>query len=192
MHRSAPEWHTQGLDYLETADAQDAHAAIRREKREPRAGLEPLSFWLIGIYCLAVFFAGFYFGRYSGGLTGDSLDPMESSQFATKYTSALRPSERMAELAHVSASSSAKARAPGIVKVVIHNMKFNPPTVEVKRGNAVEWQNDDLTPHTATSASFDSASIEPDKSWSYTFTEPDNVSYACTFHPEMKGTIIVR
>ena len=40
-----------------------AHAAIQREKREPRAGLEPLSLWLIAIYGLAIFFGGAYLGR---------------------------------------------------------------------------------------------------------------------------------
>jgi len=37
----------QGMDYGETSDVQEVHAAIQREKREPRVGLEPLSIWLI-------------------------------------------------------------------------------------------------------------------------------------------------
>ena len=48
----------QGTDYGETADVQQVHAAIQREKREPRVGLEPLSIWLIAVYGLAVFFGG--------------------------------------------------------------------------------------------------------------------------------------
>src|SRR5437868_13500299 len=66
----------QGMDYGETADVQEVHAAIQREKREPRVGLEPLSIWLIAVYGLAVFFAGAYLGRYSGSFSGDSLDPL--------------------------------------------------------------------------------------------------------------------
>jgi mono/diheme cytochrome c family protein len=62
------------MDYSESEDVQQVHAAIQREKREPRVGLEPLSIWLIGIYGLAVFFGGAYLGRYSGGFTADSLD----------------------------------------------------------------------------------------------------------------------
>ena len=42
----------QGMDYGETGDVQQAHAAIQREKREPRVGLEPLSIWLIAVYGL--------------------------------------------------------------------------------------------------------------------------------------------
>jgi mono/diheme cytochrome c family protein len=65
----------QGMDYGETEDVQQVHAAIQREKREPHAGLEPLSLWLIAIYGLAIFFGGAYLGRYSGTFGGDGLDP---------------------------------------------------------------------------------------------------------------------
>ena len=63
------------MDYGESEDVQKVHAAIQREKQEPRVGLEPLSLWLIGVYSLALFFGGAYLGRYSGGFSGDSLDP---------------------------------------------------------------------------------------------------------------------
>src|SRR5438552_9233083 len=66
----------QGTDYGETADVQQVHAAIQREKGEPRVGLEPLSIWLIAVYGLAVFFGGAYLGRYSGNFSGDGLDPL--------------------------------------------------------------------------------------------------------------------
>ena len=66
----------QGMDYGEHAEVQEVHAAIQREKREPRVGLEPLSIWLIAVYGLAIFCAGAYLGRYSGSFSGESLDPM--------------------------------------------------------------------------------------------------------------------
>src|SRR5438876_11566619 len=50
----------QGMDYGETEDVQQVHAAIQREKQEPHAGLEPLSIWLIAIYGLTIFFGGAY------------------------------------------------------------------------------------------------------------------------------------
>ena len=65
----------QGMDYGDSEDVQKVHAAIQREKQEPRVGLEPLSLWLIGIYALAIFFGGAYLGRFSGSFSGDSLDP---------------------------------------------------------------------------------------------------------------------
>ena len=64
----------QGMDYGETEEVQDTHAAIYREKVEPRIGREPLSLWLIAIYGLAVFFGGAYLGRYAGDFSGNGLD----------------------------------------------------------------------------------------------------------------------
>jgi mono/diheme cytochrome c family protein len=65
----------QGMDYGEHGDVHEVHSAIQREKREPRAGMEPLSIWLIAVYGLAIFFGGAYLGRFSGSFNGDSLDP---------------------------------------------------------------------------------------------------------------------
>src|SRR6476620_780434 len=64
----------QGMDYGETPQVRNAHAAIGREKVEPRIGREPLSLWLIAVYGLAVFFGGAYLGRYAGSFSGDGLD----------------------------------------------------------------------------------------------------------------------
>lgn len=64
----------QGMDYGETADVQQVHAAIQREKTEPRVGMEPLSIWLIAVYGLAIFCGGAYLGRYSGSFSADGLD----------------------------------------------------------------------------------------------------------------------
>ena len=312
------------MDYGEAADVQNVHAAIRREKREPRVGLEPLSLWLIAIYGFAIFFGGFYFGRYSGDFSRDGLDPGITQQSATKSTAAGQRLERIAELspaargkriflancatchqstgigaseqypplagseyvmggtrrlgmivlkglqgplkvkgaqygsaimqpwektltdakiadvltyirsdwgnnaapvapegiailrrelaprveslaeadlqavpadANLPGSDQGAATQPGaprVVEVVIRVMKFNPPTLEVNKGDVVEWKNDDLTPHTATSASFDSTSIQPEKSWRHTFSEEGQFPYACTFHPEMKAVVIVK
>src|SRR6202043_4059313 len=80
----------QGTDYGETADVQQVHAAIQREKREPRVGLEPLSIWLIAVYGLAVFFGGAYLGRYSGTFSGDGLDPLGGPP-STKKAGAVGP-----------------------------------------------------------------------------------------------------
>lgn len=64
----------QGMDYGETQEVQVTHAAIYREKIEPRIGREPLSLWLIAIYGFAVFFGGAYLGRYAGNFSGEGLD----------------------------------------------------------------------------------------------------------------------
>ena len=87
----------QGMDYGETADVQEVHAAIQREKREPRVGLEPLSIWLIAVYGIAIFTGGAYLGRYSGNFSGDGLDPLGGPPLAKKGGGAQGP-QQQAEL----------------------------------------------------------------------------------------------
>jgi len=86
------------MDYGETSDVQEVHAAIQREKREPRVGLEPLSIWLIAVYGLAIFAGGAYLGRYSGNFSGDGLDPMMGSPPSKKGGGAAGPQQEQAEL----------------------------------------------------------------------------------------------
>lgn len=86
----------------------------------------------------------------------------------------------------------AEPGALAIVKVSMRNMQFSPKTLRVKKGTVVEWKNDDLVPHTATSSSFDSGPLGPGKSWRHTFTAAGRFQYTCTFHPLMTGTIIVK
>lgn len=74
----------QGMDYGETEDVQQVHAAIQREKREPRVGLEPLSIWLIAVYGFTIFFGGAYLGRYSGNFSADGLDPLTGESLQKK------------------------------------------------------------------------------------------------------------
>jgi mono/diheme cytochrome c family protein len=94
----APKRVRQGMDYGETEEVQETHAAIQREKREPRAGLEPLSLWLIALYGLAVFFGGAYLGRYSGNFSGEGLDPLGGAQLAKKNGPGGGAAAQMAEL----------------------------------------------------------------------------------------------
>ena len=88
----------QGMDYGEQSDVQQVHAAVQREKREPRVGAEPLSIWLIAIYGLAIFFGGAYLGRYSGNFTGGGLDPMGAPPPAKKAAGGPAGGEQVAEL----------------------------------------------------------------------------------------------
>jgi len=90
------------------------------------------------------------------------------------------------------AVAAVEPAALAVVKVSMRNMQFYPQTLKVKKGTVVEWKNDDVVPHTATSASFDSGSLGAGKSWRHTFTETGQFPYACTFHPTMTGVVIVK
>jgi len=56
----------------------------------------------------------------------------------------------------------------------------------------VTWENRDPFPHTVTSAGhFDSGSIAAGAHWRYVATKPGTFEYICTFHPNMKGRLVV-
>lgn len=90
-------------------------------------------------------------------------------------------------------SACSKRHAPAIREVRMHAMQFEPATLEVSVGDTVMWTNADLVPHTATATGvFDSKSVEATHTWSYTATTAGTFPYGCTFHPTMKGTLIVK
>jgi plastocyanin len=76
--------------------------------------------------------------------------------------------------------------------VTIEGMKFEPAVVTVRSGDKVVWRNRDLVPHTATAArKFDSGEIGAGKSWSWIAPAPGRYEYVCTYHPGMKGAIVL-
>jgi mono/diheme cytochrome c family protein len=67
------------IDYQETADVTEVHAAVQREKPEPSADVTPLPLWLTGVTAAAVVWAGVYFGIFNGGLSGNVYNEYDSS-----------------------------------------------------------------------------------------------------------------
>jgi plastocyanin len=71
---------------------------------------------------------------------------------------------------------------------------FQPTTLNITVGTTVTWSNTTQAQHTATSndgATFNSGTINPGSSFSFTFMKKGTVAYHCNFHPFMKATIIV-
>ena len=67
------------IDYQETADITEVHAAVQREKPEPSADVTPMPLWLTGVCAFATIWAGVYFGIFNGGLSGNVYNEYESS-----------------------------------------------------------------------------------------------------------------
>jgi plastocyanin len=87
----------------------------------------------------------------------------------------------------------ALAAGPRTHTVSVEGMRFVPETLEVQRGDTVEWVNNDLVPHTVTaSGAFDSGSIAPKARWKRVIGKAGMIPYVCSFHPTMKGTLQVR
>ena len=85
--------------------------------------------------------------------------------------------------------------SPQTHTVAIRELKFQPAVLTVKVGDTVEWKNDDIVPHTATSTKpkkFDSGILPVGSSWKYVVTKRGTYFYNCTLHPNMKAELIVR
>jgi len=67
------------IDYDETPDVTEVHAAVKREYGEPRADVTPLPLWLTGVCGAAVAWAGLYFGVFHGGFSGEVFNEYQSS-----------------------------------------------------------------------------------------------------------------
>jgi amicyanin len=87
-----------------------------------------------------------------------------------------------------------KIPATSNVSVSINNFAFSPSTISVKVGSKVTWTNNDSVSHTVTSdsgTSINSPTLSPGQSYSVTFANAGSMSYHCTIHPSMHGTIVV-
>jgi plastocyanin len=141
-------------------------AQTRLEKDRTRASQRTLRIWLLGICGLAIIIGGAFLVRSRGSNgTANGGAP---------------------------AHTVAPAVASAVTQVSMRNLQFYPATIEIKSGDVVEWRNDDLVPHTATAPSFDSGTIVSGQSWRHAFTDAGNFPYVCTFHPGMKGIVIVK
>lgn len=73
---------------------------------------------------------------------------------------------------------------------------FTPPTLTVPAGTIVTWTNRDTLPHTATATggAFDSGNLDPGQSFGFAFDTSGTYAYAyaCQYHSNMQGTIVVQ
>ena len=83
---------------------------------------------------------------------------------------------------------------PTTHRISIQGFHYLPDSLTVQVGDTVRWTNADLVPHTATARSndLDSRSIASRKDWRFVATRAGTYFYACAFHPDMRGTLVVR
>ena len=90
------------------------------------------------------------------------------------------------------AQQRAEAVQPHVITIV--GMAFAPASLRVHVGDTVQFENKDIVPHTATARApggFDSGMIKPGTTWSVVLKEAGTIHFACQFHTEMAGEIIV-
>jgi plastocyanin len=90
--------------------------------------------------------------------------------------------------------SSGSAAAGGGSTVEINNFAFSPKTLSVPAGTTVTWKFDDSTQHTVTADdnSFTSAPMGEGQTYTHTFDTAGTLTYHCSIHPFMKGTVVVK
>jgi plastocyanin len=79
-------------------------------------------------------------------------------------------------------------------EVSVQDNTFKPGTLKVAPGDTVTFTNDGAIAHTVTATSgakFDSGSLAPGATFKFTAEKAGTVSYVCTFHPGMQGSIEV-
>jgi len=83
---------------------------------------------------------------------------------------------------------------PAAATVVIKQLHFQPDQMDVKVGDRVTWENQDIFTHTVTAddGSFDSGPIAPGKSWTLTATHQGRIAYHCRPHPNMNAQLIAQ
>jgi plastocyanin len=70
---------------------------------------------------------------------------------------------------------------------------FDPPDAAIEPGSTITWTNNGALPHTVTAddGSFDSGVLNPGDSYTVAFDGQGTVTYYCTIHPEMRGSVTV-
>src|SRR5678815_1789953 len=66
------------IDYNETPDLTEVHAAIQREHKDPSADVTPVPLWVTLLCGVAVCWAGAYIGMFHGGFSGNVYNEYES------------------------------------------------------------------------------------------------------------------
>jgi plastocyanin len=138
----------------------------------------PLSMTTLIVWGVIIFAIGFFDGRQMREVSETTSVPA-AAPISNSGTVTVDP-------------TASPTNATSAARVTIRLLKFSPDKIEVKSGETIEWANADLTPHTATAQGmFDSGAINAGASWSHIFTQPGTFPYVCTFHPEMKGVVVV-
>ncbi len=94
-----------------------------------------------------------------------------------------------------SGAPAGSASAGSADAVTIDDFAFSPKTLTVTAGAKITVTNDDDTAHTTTAddgSSFDTGSIDPGSSATFSVPKAGSYAYHCTIHPFMTATIVAK
>ena len=90
-----------------------------------------------------------------------------------------------------STASGGTASSGGTVTIDMKNITFSPKSATVKVGQTVKWVNQDSVPHNVTGGPLHSSTFNSGGSYTFKPTKAGTISYVCTIHPGMTGTLNV-
>ncbi len=146
---------------------------------------------IIGLLVMAILISG----CVSTPTTTPTATPTETpTAVITETATATETQTATMTATQTAVMTTTPATTGSTASVDIKNFMFTPGTLNVTSGTTVIWTNDDTVPHTVTSVAgvFDSRSINPGATYSYTFNQTGSFEYGCTIHPSIPhGTIVV-
>lgn len=154
--------------------------------------ISPRDFFRVGFIVVSTIFILSLTGCNSG--SKDTMPAENDNSSATTSNS-----EAVVAVPQVDSATTVKTEAPTEARpsvaaqvVTIENMKFNPATITIKKGDQVTFINKDIVGHNATEIhnAWASPMLATGQSW--TFTPEKTSDYYCTVHVVMKGKIIVK
>ena len=120
----------------------------------------------------------------------DNSAPISKMTITKHDSKPIAPAINSTEKVNTEATDNASSKATAVV--TIENMKFNPATITVSKGEKVKFINKDIVAHNATEIKNSWASPMLANGQSWTFTPKKTSDYYCTVHVVMKGKIIVK
>jgi plastocyanin len=91
-------------------------------------------------------------------------------------------------------TQTSSASSGGTVSIDMKNIKFDPSAQTVSVGQKVVWTNEDSVDHNVTAtagADFKSDDFGQGKTFEFTADKAGTITYTCTLHPGMDGTLTV-
>ena len=145
---------------------------------------------IIGLVVLVILIGGGYLVFHKTSTPKNNSSTASSSDTTSTSSNSSTKMDSM----NASSNSSSDQSAVATTSVGIQDFAFSPATIKVKVGDKVTWTNNDSVPHTVTADSGNgpnSGTLNPGKSYSFTYTSAGTFAYHCNFHSSMHGTVTV-
>lgn len=123
---------------------------------------------------------------------------LAAASFVTLVACGGSPTSSSGALKHQGAAVNGAALGNGAVattSVTMSGDAFHPATIRVRAGSTVTWTQEDADEvHNVQfggAGGFTSPTLHRGQTFRHTFKSPGTYTYICTFHPYMRGTVVV-